>query len=63
MTKTPVSIEIVDEPEGRVIVKKFREGTETRKLIDQKAHPVRKEHRRYQVSRVKRIDYTKKKRF
>ena len=64
MPQKPVSIEILDESGGRFLVTTFPDGKVVRVLIDQTPKPgARKFRRPYQVSRVKRLDYTKKKRF
>ena len=63
MPKKPLSIEIVDAPDGRFIVTTFPDGKVERKMIDQEAKPGARRFGPYQVSRVKRLDYTKKKRF
>jgi hypothetical protein len=61
--KKSSSIEIVDTPDGRYIVTTLTNGTVERKLIDQTPKPGPRRFRPFQVSRVKRIDYSKKKRF
>ena len=56
MPKEPIKVEIVDEPEGRFIVKTYNDGSETRepvvKLPRKKRYPPRP-YRHWHLSRKK----------
>jgi hypothetical protein len=63
MTKKPVSIVVVDEPNGRYVVSTSADGEVMKKLVDPKAKPRRRPRKPYAKATTDLLDKTRKKRF
>ena len=63
MAKAPISIEVVEEVEGRFVVTTFSNGDVARKLVDPNAKPRRKPRKPYARAIAEKINMTRKKRF
>jgi hypothetical protein len=59
----PISIEIVEEAEGRFVVTTFPDGEVVRRLVDPRAKPRKKPRKPYARAYSEKIDKTRKKRY
>ena len=59
----PVSIEVVEEAEGRFVVTTFPDGEVVRRPVDPRAKPRRKPRKPYARAYSEKINKTRKKRY
>ena len=61
--RKPVSVTVVDEGEGRVLILKYANGDELREVVDPKQKPARKPRRPPQRLKTEGFNRTRQKRF
>jgi hypothetical protein len=61
MSKKPVRVVVVEEPEGRFVVSTLSDGEVTRVLVDPDKKPTRRPRRPHIKAKIK--DHTRRKRF
>jgi len=59
--KKPVSIEVVDEADGRFVIFTYADGTVVREVVDRGKKPTRKPRRPQRNLKTDRIDRTRRK--
>jgi hypothetical protein len=59
--RMPISVQVVEEAAGRFVITTFPDGEIVRTLVDPNKKPARRPRRPF--TKVKTVDFTRKKRF